>query len=105
MNSEKEILAAIDIVCLNCVEDTLNNEHACDNCPVRKLAGCVGSPMATLYFRRSGAYRSDFWSCYSIKQALMLGEQKFRDSGSDIMQWSFLHVESGGKIIKDWING
>jgi hypothetical protein len=32
------IISAIDIVCLNCVEDTLNNENVCDNCPVRKLS-------------------------------------------------------------------
>ena len=35
---ETEILNAIDLVCLNCVEDTLNNENICDNCPVRKLS-------------------------------------------------------------------
>lgn len=35
---EKEILNAIDVVCINCVEDTLNNENICENCPVRKLS-------------------------------------------------------------------
>lgn len=32
-----EILNAADVICLNCVEDTLNNEYICNNCPVRKL--------------------------------------------------------------------
>ena len=36
-NKEEEILNATNIVCLNCVEDTLNKEEECDNCPVRKL--------------------------------------------------------------------
>ena len=36
-NKEEEILNATNIVCLNCVEDTLNNEDICDSCPVRKL--------------------------------------------------------------------
>ena len=34
---ESEILNATNIVCLNCVEDTLNKEEICENCPVRKL--------------------------------------------------------------------
>lgn len=37
----EEVLNAIDVVCLNCVEDTLNNENICDNCPVRKLANAL----------------------------------------------------------------
>lgn len=31
-----EILEAIDLVCLNCVEDTLTDNLCCENCPVRK---------------------------------------------------------------------
>lgn len=31
-----KILEAIDIVCLNCVEDTLEDNSCCENCPVRK---------------------------------------------------------------------
>ena len=34
--SAGEILEAIDIVCLNCVEDTLTDNSCCENCPVRK---------------------------------------------------------------------
>ena len=30
-NKEEEILNAINIVCLNCVEDTLNNEDICNS--------------------------------------------------------------------------
>lgn len=33
-----KILDAVDIICINCVEDTLNNQGKCDNCPVRKLS-------------------------------------------------------------------
>jgi len=33
-----KILEAIDIVCLNCVEDTLTDNSCCENCPVRKTA-------------------------------------------------------------------
>jgi hypothetical protein len=36
--NEREIIKAIDVVCINCVEDTLEDENKCDNCPVRKLA-------------------------------------------------------------------
>ena len=32
-----KILDAAGMVCFNCVEDTLNNEDICDNCPVRKM--------------------------------------------------------------------
>lgn len=28
-------LDAVNTVCMNCVEDTLNNEGICENCPVR----------------------------------------------------------------------
>ena len=31
-----KILEAADLICINCVEDTLN-KNICDNCPVRKL--------------------------------------------------------------------
>lgn len=34
--NELNTLHAIDTVCLNCVEDTLNKE-VCESCPVRKL--------------------------------------------------------------------
>lgn len=38
MNKEKEeIMAAIDKVCMNCVEDTLRTK-VCEYCPVRNLA-------------------------------------------------------------------
>ena len=33
----EKILDAVDIICLNCVEDTLDNPDVCDSCPVRKL--------------------------------------------------------------------
>ena len=32
-----EILDAIDVVCLNCPEDTLEDNSCCDGCSVRKL--------------------------------------------------------------------
>ena len=32
-----KILDAVDTVCLNCVEDTLNNPNVCEGCPVRKM--------------------------------------------------------------------
>ena len=38
MNKEKEILDAVDVICLNCVEDTLSDENICSNCPVRKTS-------------------------------------------------------------------
>ena len=31
-----KIIEAIDLVCLNCVEDTLTDNSCCENCPVRK---------------------------------------------------------------------
>lgn len=33
-----KLLEAIDVVCLNCVEDTLNDESICEKCPVRRLS-------------------------------------------------------------------
>lgn len=36
-NDTDEVLKATDAICLNCVEDTLNNEDICDTCAVRKL--------------------------------------------------------------------
>ena len=43
MDKEKEnaILDAVDVVCLNCVEDTLNDNSVCENCPVRKLCNSL----------------------------------------------------------------
>lgn len=31
-----KILEAVDVLCMNCIEDTLHN-NVCDNCPVRKM--------------------------------------------------------------------
>lgn len=53
-----KIFEAIDLVCLNCVEDTLTDNSCCENCPVRKTVDflnkkkkkfdpCVTSPTAT----------------------------------------------------------
>ena len=36
--AQKEILDAINLVCLNCVEDTRMNKNICTNCPVRKTS-------------------------------------------------------------------
>lgn len=33
----EKILDAVDTVCMNCVEDTLNNPNTCESCPVRKM--------------------------------------------------------------------
>ena len=33
----QELLDATNIVCLNCVENTLTQEEICEKCPVRKL--------------------------------------------------------------------
>ena len=38
---EKEILNAVDVVCINCVEDTLTKEGMCESCPVRKLSEAI----------------------------------------------------------------
>lgn len=34
--AQQKILDAINLVCLNCVEDTRMNKNICINCPVRK---------------------------------------------------------------------
>lgn len=34
----KKITDAIDVVCLNCIEDTINSSEVCCRCPVRKLS-------------------------------------------------------------------
>lgn len=36
-----QILDAADIICVNCIEDTLNNEGICEKCPVRKLCNSL----------------------------------------------------------------
>lgn len=33
----KELQDAVNIVCLNCTQDTLNNESVCLRCPVRQM--------------------------------------------------------------------
>ena len=37
-HEEDKILEAIDVVCLNCVENTLDDESICKKCPVRRLS-------------------------------------------------------------------
>lgn len=37
----EKILDAVCTVCMNCVEDTLNNSNICESCPVRKLWGSL----------------------------------------------------------------
>lgn len=32
-----EICGAVDVICLNCVEDLLQHPEICENCPVRKM--------------------------------------------------------------------
>lgn len=39
MNTEekRELQRAVDLVCLYCVENTLENSTICENCPVREV--------------------------------------------------------------------
>ena len=37
----KKILESIDVICLNCIEDTLEDNSCCEECPVRKLADFI----------------------------------------------------------------
>lgn len=37
-DTKNKVLKAIDLVCINCVEDTLEDNSCCETCPVRKLA-------------------------------------------------------------------
>lgn len=41
--ADRKILDAVDIVCLNCIEDTLEDNACCDTCPVRKLADSINN--------------------------------------------------------------
>lgn len=45
MNKENEnaIFDAADVICLNYVEDTLNDNSVCENCLVRKLCNSLSS--------------------------------------------------------------
>lgn len=43
MDRDVKLLDAIDTVCLNCIEDTLEDNSCCDKCPVRKLYDCISS--------------------------------------------------------------
>ena len=36
-----KILDAVDTVCLNCVEDTLDHPEVCESCPVRKMCNSI----------------------------------------------------------------
>lgn len=36
-----KIIEAADVICLRCVEDTLNHPEVCDSCPVRKLCDAI----------------------------------------------------------------
>lgn len=36
IEEENKYLDAVDLVCLNCCEDTLNHPEVCETCPVRK---------------------------------------------------------------------
>lgn len=40
-----EFLDAVDVVCLNCVEDTLNDDEVCNRCPVRKTCDYLHKTM------------------------------------------------------------
>ena len=44
-NEYKKFLDAVDVVCINCVEDTLNNSEVCDHCPIRKTCDSLGETM------------------------------------------------------------
>lgn len=57
---------------------------------------------ATLHFRCWGAYKSDWWGCYSVEQALRLGEEKWQ-SRPHKNGWISLYVTHNNKVIKDWL--
>lgn len=38
-----DLLSAINKVCLNCAEDTLQHSEVCTKCPVRKLCDSLGN--------------------------------------------------------------
>ena len=45
MDDYFKIFEAVDIVCLNCIEDTLEDNSVCERCPVRKLVNFVNDKM------------------------------------------------------------
>lgn len=58
--------------------------------------------MATLHFKAKGAYKGDFWGCYSLEQALRLGQEKF-DSSPNPNNWWWLYVTEKDRVVKDWL--
>ena len=44
------LLEAIDLVCLNCVEDTLKDNSCCEKCAVRKTADAVSKQQNYSYY-------------------------------------------------------
>lgn len=41
VNEYNNYLKAVDIICLNCKKDTLNNEGICEECSVRKFCQMI----------------------------------------------------------------
>lgn len=40
---ESDLASAINKVCLNCIEDTLQHQEVCTRCPVRRLCDSLGN--------------------------------------------------------------
>lgn len=39
--TKSKIIDAAGTICMECLEDTLNNPNVCNNCPVRKLCNSL----------------------------------------------------------------
>lgn len=72
MNNNK-ILEAIDTVCLDCLENTLENPSVCDSCPVRKLADSInGTTKSDNTLERCGIIKKNVVVSVDIDAARMM---------------------------------
>lgn len=45
MDNNSKVFEAADVICLNCIENTLEDNSICEHCPVRKLVDYLNSKM------------------------------------------------------------
>lgn len=71
-----KFLEAVDTVCLNCVEDTINNPGVCENCAVRKTCDALKMQRYYVTYRVDARYLVEV-EAENIEEAKRKAESKW----------------------------
>ena len=96
MNKDEyeKFLEAVDVVCINCAEDTLDNPDVCDSCPVRNTCDIK------IYnsFPTMEQIKSDYYELLELIKDIKTIEQ-----AQEFEQKTRMEIEINGWLINEYV--